>query len=194
MAEKIYLTTNFDPFFSQKRMKHRFAFFLLALFLCQFLAWWLVPWAGLMGVRKLSFSEIGSSKNEVSVFRFLKKDFEKMRFDRREFWHDGMLFDFEKIENLPCDSVLVTAHRDFHEQKFLKKLGKIFSPTDENLPSGGSDFSKQLARFLADHFLPPQNFSFKNFTKNGFQKPFFHFSERLKSRFLKIFEPPPDMV
>lgn len=139
---------------------------LLALLLAQTVGWQLLSLSKLSQIRRQGHAAAAnfSKSKQQEVFNFSKKEFEQKRFDRREFWHEGRLFDFEKIENLAGDSVRVTAHHDSREQRFLEKMGCLAHADDGGLPSEKNQFPTQLARFLGEYFLPA---GADSFLKNG---------------------------
>lgn len=172
-------------------MRRPFSHLLLALFCCQLAAYWVLPLANLAHTRAQAAAHL-REKEGLAVFYFSKKDFEQSRIGRREFLHAGMMHDISVLHSLPGDSVRVIARPDPHESKWLAHFQQIFRPDSASLPGDGGLLSKMLARFLAEHYLPPEPLAQPVGPDFRVTKPGFFCGLLPSSAVLAVPSPPPD--
>lgn len=173
------------------------ASFLLLTMALQMAAQWVLPLAGLAVAKKKSGEEIFGNfktggKKESRIFHFSASDFQKMRIGKREFRHEGFLFDIEQIAQT-LDSVQVTAHHDLREQKILTAIEGFLKPDDSGLPGGNSLVSKLLALAFGQVFLVPETPVLPVFEQFVFVKT--NFSNFLPGSqdWAFVFYPPPEV-
>ncbi len=144
----------------------------------------------LSAVRSRSMKRTQEEGEEV-VFLVSRPEFESNRSGRREWWHNGLLYDIKSIRR-EGDSLRVTARADRHEQVLLRGFQQIFQQSG-GLPAGNV-LSKLLAQFLAAPFLQTElAWTLQHPGTTAFKTPF---ATPLlpDSRKPDISSPPPEMA
>lgn len=90
-------------------------------------------------------------EKQVETFVFSLREFHERANGSREFWHEGRLFDIQKI-SLVGDSVHIMARADDRERNLLTKLRSFFPRTGERAPASGP--ASWWVQLVMHPFLP----------------------------------------
>ena len=118
----------------------------------------------MVGCIMLSLVQIGAQQSAVAhapghagsvVFRFSKRDFfQKLNAPgKREFWHEGHLFDIQNIE-IQGDTLRVIASVDDFERHLIAHLNAFFRAGRR--PPGAPSPTHWLVQLLMQPFLPAE--------------------------------------
>ena len=154
----------------------------------------------MVGYVVLSLVQIGAQQaefvrasgvGEVVVFKFSKRDFfQKNNAPRkREFWHDGRLFDIQHIEN-EGDTLKITASADDIERHLIAGLSAFFRAGHR--PANSPPPTHWLAQILAQPFLPGEAPALSLQPAGGYSQAFFSLLKIPLSAKPDILSPPPE--
>ncbi len=106
--------------------------------------------AQLGAVRARTMKRLQKGEEDV-VLVVSQSEFESGRSGKREFWHNGILYDIKSVRNAG-DLLRVTACADRHEQVILQGIQQLFQQAP-GAPSGNNPLGKLLAQLLTAPFM-----------------------------------------